>query len=146
MHDHVQQQQVVCKDEQVRLHLGTSSFCFCQICVCLPVCCSANAARQDVAPRSSVTVPSLPQGGQAPACPLLLLLSRSCLPVFVPVLAARRHRMSDDMAKTLVKSGAPLDAGDGKGNTALHYALEMDDLHVSVMLGQACWGSAVCCC
>jgi hypothetical protein len=28
----------------------------------------------------------------------------------------------------------PLDAGDGKGNTALHYSLEMDELQVSSSL------------
>lgn len=30
----------------------------------------------------------------------------------------------------LVKAGAPLDAGDSRGNTALHYTLEMDNLTV----------------
>jgi hypothetical protein len=39
--------------------------------------------------------------------------------------------MPEEVAKGLVKCGAPLDAGDGKGNTALHYSLEMDDLQVS---------------
>jgi ankyrin repeat protein len=39
--------------------------------------------------------------------------------------------MPEEVAKALVKQGAPLDAGDSKGNTALHYSLEMDDLQVS---------------
>jgi hypothetical protein len=38
--------------------------------------------------------------------------------------------MPEEVVKGLVKQGAPLDAGDGKGNTALHYTLEMDDLQV----------------
>ncbi|KAF6264579.1 ankyrin repeat-containing domain protein [Scenedesmus sp. NREL 46B-D3] len=45
-----------------------------------------------------------------------------------------RHRMPEEVAKALVKQGAPLDAGDGKGNTALHYTLEMENLHTCRML------------
>ncbi|WIA23813.1 hypothetical protein OEZ85_013484 [Tetradesmus obliquus] len=45
-----------------------------------------------------------------------------------------RHRMGEVVAKSLVKAGAPLDAGDGKGNTALHYSLELDDLPTCRML------------
>lgn len=39
-----------------------------------------------------------------------------------------RHDMGIPLAKALVEQGAPLDAGDGKGNTALHFAMERENL------------------
>jgi hypothetical protein len=45
-------------------------------------------------------------------------------------MVACRQGMDESLAKQLVEMGAPLDAGDGKGNTALHFALERDNMKV----------------
>lgn len=41
-----------------------------------------------------------------------------------------RYKLGGSLAAQLVAAGTSLDAGDMKGNTALHYSLEVGDIEV----------------
>lgn len=76
-------------------------------------------------------------------CPSPLLLCCAPVPAAAAVLCACgmscRQRLPVDVAVALVKAGAPLDAGDSNGNTALHYSLERENLKVCVQQQQQQW-------
>jgi hypothetical protein len=74
----------------------------------------------------------------APCSPLALnVLRLTCraapyAPPVPPLLCMScRQRLPVEVALALVKAGAPLDAGDSNGNTALHYTLERENPKVS---------------